>query len=210
VTGPTTQIGKWWFTLDEFRERAERVLSSAIAQRDDLATVGTTARIIASVVDGATRYTIQRRVPRDADIESAATRVRPLFLEQDPVFHGKVMNAISGLAQAGADDEQKATIRSLRDAWRSFEKSRRWAVGVSKEPSITHGQMRSDREIARDFLYGDLVHADPEARKRLRHISEDERLLAAVVWVADATRLTLATKQLIIDLTDAGVLSPRP
>lgn len=50
------------------------------------------------------------------------------------------------------------------------------------------------------------MHADPEARKRLRHISEDERLFAAVVWVADATKL--ATEQLIIDLTDAKYSAP--
>ncbi len=109
-----------------------------------------------------------------------------------------------------ADDEQRALIKALRDAWRSFERSYRWAMGVSKDPTIIRGQMRSDLEIGRDFLYGDLVHADPEARRRLRHVPEGDRLLAAVVWVADATKLTLATKQLVIDLTDAGVLSPRP
>jgi hypothetical protein len=30
------------------------------------------------------------------------------------------------------------------------------------------------------------------------------------VWVADATRLALATKQLILELRDAGLLTPRP
>lgn len=107
--------------LDEFRDRAERVLSSAIARREDLATVGTSGRIIASVVDGATRYIIERQLPREADIESAAARVCPLLLEQDAVFHGKVMNATSGLAQARADEQQKATFIALRGAGRSFE-----------------------------------------------------------------------------------------
>jgi hypothetical protein len=35
-------------------------------------------------------------------------------------------------------------------------------------------------------------------------------VLATVVWVADATRLTLAIEQLVVDVTDAGVLAPRP
>ncbi len=69
--------------------------------------------------------------------------------------------------------------------------------------------MRTDRQIARDFLYGKLVHADPEARQRLRSVPENEQLLAAVVWVADATRLTQATKQLIIDLQDGGYFTSR-
>jgi hypothetical protein len=37
-------------------------------------------------------------------------------------------------------------------------------------------------------------------------IPEDDRLFAAVVWAAGATRRTLATKQLIADLTEAGHL----
>jgi hypothetical protein len=70
--------------------------------------------------------------------------------------------------------------------------------------------LRTDRQIARDFLYGDLVHADAEARRRLRIVPYDERLLAAVVWVAKAIRLTQATKQLIIDLEDGGYPAPQP
>ncbi|QXG77484.1 hypothetical protein KUM42_08265 [Modestobacter sp. L9-4] len=209
MTSPAIQIGRWWYTLDEFLDRAERVLSSEIARREDLATVGTTMKLIASVLDGAVRWSIQRQVPREADIESAATRVRPLFLQDDPVFYGKVTNAIGGLARS-AGNEHKATIKALKEAWRTFDKSYRWAVAVSKEPNFTAGQFRNDRQIARDFLYGDLVHADADARQRLANISPEERLLAAVVWVADATRLTLATKQLIVDLTDAGALAARP
>jgi hypothetical protein len=78
MTGPASQIGKWWYTLDEFCDRAERVLNSEIARRQDLATVSTTVKLIASVVDGAFRYAMEREVPREADVESAAARVRPL------------------------------------------------------------------------------------------------------------------------------------
>jgi hypothetical protein len=102
MTGPASQIGRWWYTLDEFCDRAERVLGSEIARRQDLATVGITVRLIASVVDGAFRYAMEREVPREADVESAAARVRPLFLQDDPVFHGKVTKAIGGLAHPPA------------------------------------------------------------------------------------------------------------
>lgn len=72
------------------------------------------------------------------------------------------------------------------------------------------GEMRNDRQIAHDFLYGYLVHHDVDARERLKGVPEAERLIAATVWAADAIKLTLATRQLIIDLRDGGYLSPRP
>jgi len=210
VIGPGTQNGKWWFVLDEFLDRAERVLNSEIARRQDFATVGTTMRLIGSVVSGKAMFSIERDVPREADVESAAARVRPLFLENDPVFHGRVTMALGGLSKDSGSEQELATIKALKNAWQSFEKSYRWSMGTSFSRGIPPGQMRNDRQIARDFIYGDLVHADPEARARLRHISMDDRVLAAVVWVTDATCLTQATKQLAIDLDDAGSLAPRP
>jgi hypothetical protein len=62
--------------LDEFMNRAERVLSSEIARREDLATVGTTMRFIGWLSDGVTSWRMEREQPREADIESAAARVQ--------------------------------------------------------------------------------------------------------------------------------------
>jgi len=110
--------------IDEFMNRAERVLSSEIARREDLATVGTTMRFIGSLSERVTSWRMEREQPREADIESAAARVRPLFLNEDPVFHGKVTTAIGGLVQ-GAPEEIKQAIKALKKAWRSNEKSYR-------------------------------------------------------------------------------------
>ena len=204
------RVAGWWFTLGQFMARAERVLSSEVAQREDLATIGTTMRLIASLSKGGASWSMEFGSLPEAEVESAATRVRPMFLESDPVFHGKVMNAMGGLAQ-GAPQLQQELIKSLRNAWQSHERSYRWAMTSSKAPTSMGAEVwRTDRQIAQDFLYGDLVHADPEARRRLRHISESERLRAAVVWVGDAVRLTQATKQLYVDLRDGGCLTSRP
>jgi hypothetical protein len=46
--------------LDEFMNRAERVLSSEIARREDLATVGTTMRFIGSLSEGVTSWRMER------------------------------------------------------------------------------------------------------------------------------------------------------
>jgi hypothetical protein len=199
----------WWFILDEFLDRAGRVLSSEIARRDDLATVGSTMKVVAAVTAGATHYRLERQRPPVADIEAAVSRVRPLFAEDDLVFHRTVTGALGALAQHAPQDT-KNQVRELGAAWRAHETSVRWGMASSLSPLPDDQRWRNDRQIARDFIYGDLLHADPEARRRLRGIPEDERLPAAAVWVADATRLTLATKQLILELRDAGLLTPRP
>lgn len=54
------------------------------------------------------------------------------------------------------------------------------------------------------------MHADAEARLRLRNVPREERLLAALSWVGDVITLTQATKQAIVDLQDAGCLAARP
>jgi len=47
-----TQASGWWATLDQFLDRAERVLSCELARREDLATVGTSDKFIASLAEG--------------------------------------------------------------------------------------------------------------------------------------------------------------
>ena len=201
-------IAPWWYTIDQFMGRADRVLNSSIARRQDLATVGTTLNLIASLSDGETSWQISYSNPPEADIESAAVRVRPLFLDQDPVHYGRVTNAMAGLAQS-APQRERDLIKVLKKAWRCHDEGYRWAMTSSGDAGGS-GVWRNDREIARDFLYGELVHADVDARRRLRHVPESARLQAAVVWVADSIRLTQATKQLCVDLIDGGYFTKRP
>jgi hypothetical protein len=99
VTEAADRIARWWSVLDEFEHTAERVLTSEIARHQDLATVGTTAKLIASMVDGVHSWRIERERPRVADIEAAAGRVRPLFLKKEPSYHGNVTAAMKGLVR---------------------------------------------------------------------------------------------------------------
>ena len=127
------------------------------------------------------------------------------------MYHGKVATAIGALAQ-GAPQSTRDTVKQLKRAWQDNHDSYRWSFGAAASVGDRPGpaELRTDRQIARDFLYGDLVHADVDARQRLRMMPEEERLQAATVWVAEAVRLTEATRRLIIDLQDAGCLVPRP
>jgi hypothetical protein len=171
----STLASEWWSILDEFLDRAERVLSCELARREDLATVGTSGKFIASLTEGQpVVWSIERSHPPESDVESAATRVRPLFLKDERVQHGRVTNALGALA-AGAPEPQRELVRSLKRAWKQHETGYRWALGSTR--SGGSGEMRNDRQIARDFLYGHLVHADADARQRLRGIPEESAFL---------------------------------
>lgn len=198
-----------WRCVDLFLERADLVLDSELVRREDLATLGSTMKLIASVEDGSTSWRRDQAVPPDYYVESAATRVRPFFNNDDPVFHGRVTNALLNLLTDTTPAEVKQVLRSLKKAWAKDEDNYRWSMGVAIAGDPP-GQMLTDRQIARDWLYADLVHADADARQRIRHIPREHRLLAATSWVTDIATLTQATKQTYIDLRDAGCLTPRP
>lgn len=200
-----SETARSWFYIDEFQYRAAMVLDLRIAKREDLATIGTQMQVLVASQQG--RHRISMDYPPEDDIELAATRIRPLFNQDDPVYHGHVMKGIGYLAQA-APQPQRDFIKLGRKAWAAHDRSTRWSLAVS-EGGHDFSKMRTDREIARDFIYADLVHADAEARARLRLIPRSERLLAATTWVTDAIKLTEVTRRLIIDLTDAGCLAAR-
>lgn len=205
------RIAQWWDTVEAFRDRAERILRCQIAQREDLATIGTTLQVVL-LLDGSGMSRLERQRPTDMEIDQAAALCRPLFLEQDSVSHLKVTKAISGLVHEGrtASPGQAELLKALRKAWQDHEGAWRWKVGSSRDNSPGAQELRTDRQIARDFLYGDLVHADADARRRLRLVPEDERFVAAGVWATDAVRLVQATKRLIIDFEAAGLFPARP
>lgn len=198
-----------WLTIDRFLERAESVLESELVRREDLATMGSTFKFVASIENGAMSWRMERAVPSDFYVESAAGRVRAFFNQDDPIFHGRVINALLGLLTDTTPADAKQALRSLKKAWDKDEDNYRWSLGVAtaRDPP---GQMLTDRQIARDWLYGDFVHADPDAQRRLRNIPREHRLLAAGSWVRDVALLTEATRRAYIDLRDAGCLLPRP
>jgi len=207
-TSGMSEAGEAWFTLDQFHDRAQRVLDCRIAQREDLATLGTQIHVLLSVQQG--RHQVTWEAAGEEEIESAAVRIRPLFLKDETVFHAKVMNALLHLTQQGPDSH-RALLREGKKAWAGHKGGYRWKMtsAIVDGPPLM-GRMLSDREIARDFMYGDLVHADPDARARLKHVPMEDRLWAAASWITDAIKLTETTRRIIIDLIDAGALASRP
>ena len=165
-----TQASEWWVTLDQFLDRAERVLSCELARREDLATVGTSGKFIASLAEGQpVVWSMERSHPPESDVESAAARLRPLFLQDERVQHGRVTNALG--AQGTGAGSTGATTRTRQVAEECVEAARYWLPLVTwKYPQRRVGRVRNDRQIAHDFLYDDLVHAADDARQRLRGV----------------------------------------
>ncbi len=127
-----TQASGWWLTLDQFLDRAERVLSCELARREDLATVGTSGKFVASLAEGQpVVWSMERSHPLESDVESAATRLRPLFLQDERVQYGRVTNALDALAQ-GAPEPQRELVKLLKKAWKQHETGYRWAIGSTR------------------------------------------------------------------------------
>jgi len=184
---------------------AERVLFCELARREDLATVGTSGKFIASLAEGQpVVWSMERSHPPESDVESAAARLRPLFLQDERVQYGRVTNALGALAQ-GAPEPQRELVKLLKKAWEQHETGYRWAIGstrsggsgkIVRSPTTSCTATWCTPTTTPDSGYG----AYPRG----------ERLVAATAWAADAIKLTLATQQLVVDLRDGGYLSPRP
>lgn len=95
-------------------------LSTRIAQREDVQTMGTTLQVIQRVGDRLS--TIVQRHPPDEDVKSAATLLRPiLLLQTESIYWGKVMESIGYLSQ-NAPEMSKDEVRRVKGAWKVFDR----------------------------------------------------------------------------------------
>lgn len=181
-----------------FLRRAERIMATPAAQRADLATIGTTMRLLASPVQG--QHRIERSHLPQSELLEVAVLLRPVFAEGDDVFIGKVTTAL-GLLTRGGPQEFKQPVGELKKAWTALVKGWRWKVMVADAPTATD---LTDVQIAELWFNAHVWHSDMAKAWQLRHISDDEALICATVWVMDRVRLVRAAQQLIVDLRRVG------
>jgi hypothetical protein len=194
-----------WSRLRQFQDRAAIVMESDLARRADMATLGTTVTVLLDVDGSPGAGRLLRERPPLAELDQAASRLRPIFLEQEEVHHAKVTKSL-GMLATGTPDETRAVIKELRKAWQTLPGSMYYSVGSARGPAVEGTVMRTDRQIALDYLYGELVHADRERIERLKFLPEGEKYIAALLWTKDGLLLTRATQQLITDLEADGAL----
>lgn len=106
-------------------------------------------------------------------VESAAARVRPVFLFSDGVHYDKVLNALVGAAAASA--VLKKEIEGLRAQFRAADPD--YPKGRPTEPRS--GPSMTNKEVAGAWLYGQLLHEDELRRSYGAGISAEEMLLNA-------------------------------
>lgn len=153
--------------------------------------------------------TLTWNLPPEEQVESAAARVRPLILNDEDTYHAKVMNAISYFAnKAKLPEVNIESIRVLKQQWAKVnpkaESNGYYEVRVqmNDDPETQIG----DNALAFSWIYGDVVHADPERRAQGQIFGVDERYRAAVPVVVRLLMLAMTTLTFIETLHANGTI----
>jgi hypothetical protein len=188
--------------IGEFLELAAHVRRSALAQRLDLATLGQRWRVSVNL-DGDSSIG-QRDPVTEPEVEQAALRLRPAMLQSEYVYAPRVLDELG--RRIHDERWRRERLKPLRDAWVNFDKTMSWSASVAD--ATEESPMRSDREIAKDHLYGNLLHRDVDRRRRIALLSDTTLLYATTLYVKDGVLLCEATSRFIIDAVDNQKLAP--
>ncbi|MGM1062162.1 hypothetical protein [Saccharothrix sp. Mg75] len=160
--------------------------------------------------DGTSR--IRHRLPPDEEVfESLATRVRPLLLGDESVHHFKVTKALRRLLDTSPapDVEQyREELNELREAWKTTTTGKTYGLvqwrGTEVPDTLTPV---SNVLLAEAWMYIDLVHVDPDQRRRnALDYPMRQRYLAAVRYYCRIAELVVRTLRYVEKLRDAGVV----
>jgi hypothetical protein len=134
-------------------------------------------------------------------VESAAARVRPVFLAKDGVHYDKVLNALAEAATVS--NAVKKEIEVLRVNFRAADPD--YPHGRPKEPRSASSM--TNKDVAGAWLYGQLLHEDELRRSYGAGISAEEMLLNATKTVCSEMLATVEALHLIERLVAAGTLA---
>ncbi|MBP1782775.1 hypothetical protein J3R08_002625 [Micromonospora sp. HB375] len=210
-TGDQEKERKAHASLIAFILRARRTEEHSLA-RDRTALVSLAQmRFKIQVTPSTGMATWIQEFPPEEQVESAAARVRPLILNDDPTYYGKALKALGYLLHiAGAPEPVMQNLRGLKAEWTSIQPKGRDVRGyylqVSKAGSGEFEQL-TDNVLGFAWIYGDVVHADAERLAETRTFGVRERFRAAVPLIAQIMVLTIATLNFIRFLHENGMVS---
>ena len=145
--------------------------------------------------------------PLEEAVESLAARVRPTILQDDPVHHGKIINALRLLVPS---KESQDLINAMAGRWQKVDPKSGAITAYAVQAGVADGSgpssYASDNTLAFSWFYGDLVHADEKQQAAGSEFSIRERYLAAVALVAWIAVYILETLNLIEHLIESGEL----
>ncbi|MFF3980743.1 hypothetical protein [Streptomyces sp. NPDC001828] len=152
---------------------------------------------------------IRVELPSEEVVESAAARIRPILLETEECFYLKTLNALGYACRTLPRDAE--WIRAARAEWKKRMGHSTAAYRVLVTNTVTGESHDLDAHgLALAWIYGDLVHHDPQRRKEGDPFGLRDRFRAAVQLVAWTMVATIELLAYTRRLWKDGVLRLRP
>lgn len=198
-------------SLTAFIVRARRVEEHSLAS--DRAALADLARMKFKLeIEPSTgKATWIQEFPPEEQVESAAARVRPLILDQDPTHYARAFKALGYLLHAaGASELVMKNLKGLKAEWAAIKPKGEHVRGYSVEVSLAGSQdaeLLADNVLGFAWMYGDVVHGDAERLAETHTFGVVERFRAAVPLVAHIMILTIATLNFIRAVQQAGLVT---
>lgn len=188
-------------TLRLFKRRADELFSCELARRDDAMKLGQQLHMNL-VVDKATGKSSLRElrqvIPPKEQVAYALTLIRPLTLTKkgDRLAWVTVIAALEHFCPA--DDSNRAEhLAQLRESWAKYPVRRMRIMQAPIDPEAPGARVNAwDNDIARMFLYGDLVHGDDNA-ELLDALGDDQVVFSAGAMASDGFMLVNNTYQVM-------------
>ena len=188
-------------TLRLFKRRAEELFSCELARRDDAMNLGQQLHMN-FVVDQATGQSslagIRQVIPPKEQVAYALTLIRPLTLTKkgDRLAWVTVLAALEYFRPADATNVSEH-LTQLRENWAQYPPRRMRIMQAPIDPEAAGVRVNAwDNEIARMFLYGDLVHGDDNA-ELLDALGDDQVVFSAGAMASDGFMLVNNTYQVM-------------
>lgn len=163
---------------------------------------------ITEAPDGSQTVRMRQEFPPEEQVESLAARVRPLMLS-DLNFRA-VLNAVGLLSKDAPDPLVKTHLDAIRTMWNKLmldnEALSGYSVSVGSTDQPDFSQSLTDTALAKAWIYGDVVHADPDRLAASAEFGVAERFRAAVGLVARVAVCASQLLEVVNALIKAGVL----
>jgi hypothetical protein len=188
-------------TLRQFLKRADSVAECEMLKHEDFESFGHVFTL--TPVPGTTHdFEVSVRMAPKHEVEQAIARLRPVVLNDDPIFWAKVLKAIS--ARAVDRDQIKDEITRWKKAWNAFPpKYMTYMVANTQTGESYEGD---DADIAIDWIYSELLHAKTEAAERIRLVQDEVKWQTANNFARDGINITLNLARAIRTWAEDGLI----
>jgi hypothetical protein len=194
--------------VELFVLRARRVAAHSLGADRDQLLEWASGTLHVEQVCGSAKVTVRRTYPPEESLESAAARIRPFILQNDAIYHAKVMGALGALLRG--HEQPSTVVRDLRREWKAGDPALTKVRGLCVQQQNTDtGESTayvSDSELALAWIYGDSIHLDERRLHQVHPFDVDDRYHAAAQLVANLMVLTISTLNFIGIQTNSGTL----